>query len=360
MNLTELYYKLPKKIRYSERFILFCIKLAKPCHKKKTHEKEINYALNYLFKSSDVKIEGTLRNIQLLYAELLRFIDNICKKYNLDYCLAYGTLLGAIRHDGFIPWDDDCDVIMIRTDYNKLIEVLPSEINKHEFLRENIGLTKLVGFRENYFNNVKTLYDEELGHDVYFHDYNKASKQFESKYNEKLPSLCKSLFLQIGWLKPMVRLDIFPYDYIEEKSLNHYDKHYRPAKVSFRNFFADDDFSYEKEFNKHFDKLGLTLDKTKYVGEGIDGSDEYVGSYDSSMFFPVKTHQFEGYNLKCPNKSEELLKRWYGENYMSIPQAIVMHGYSEYNSRFFDSKEDMNESFKLAINGLKKINDEFE
>lgn len=52
--------------------------------------------------------------------QLLKF-DAVCKKYNLKYFLSYGSLLGAIRHKGFIPWDDDMDVLMLREDYDKLL-----------------------------------------------------------------------------------------------------------------------------------------------------------------------------------------------------------------------------------------------
>ncbi len=56
--------------------------------------------------------------------ELLVVFDGICRKHGLRYSLAYGTLLGAVRHKGFIPWDDDVDVTMPRPDYEKLLEMV--------------------------------------------------------------------------------------------------------------------------------------------------------------------------------------------------------------------------------------------
>lgn len=65
-----------------------------------------------------------LRKHQLYMLEMLQYIDDICKKNNINYWLSSGTLLGAIRHKGFIPWDDDCDIEMLRDDYVKLLSVL--------------------------------------------------------------------------------------------------------------------------------------------------------------------------------------------------------------------------------------------
>ncbi len=73
--------------------------------------------------------EGSiLRKQQLRMLDLLLELDRICKRHNLNYWLIGGTLLGAVRHHGFIPWDDDVDVQMIREDYLKLMDILPGEL----------------------------------------------------------------------------------------------------------------------------------------------------------------------------------------------------------------------------------------
>lgn len=83
--------------------------------------------------------EITLKESQQLVFEILKFYKQICDENNLTYYIAYGTLIGAVRHHGFIPWDDDIDVLMPRKDYNKLVEIM-SNID---------GRYKLVSYENN-------------------------------------------------------------------------------------------------------------------------------------------------------------------------------------------------------------------
>lgn len=70
-----------------------------------------------------------LRRHQLRMLEMLKYIDAVCRKYNIKYWLCSGTLLGAVRHGGFIPWDDDLDIEMLKGDYKKFVEVMKYEKN---------------------------------------------------------------------------------------------------------------------------------------------------------------------------------------------------------------------------------------
>ena len=75
--------------------------------------------------------EQQLRACQLKQLAILEEIDHICKKHKIDYWLDGGTLLGAVRHGGFIPWDDDIDIAMRQEDLERFIAVAPGELPTH-------------------------------------------------------------------------------------------------------------------------------------------------------------------------------------------------------------------------------------
>lgn len=79
--------------------------------------------------------EAHLRACQLKQLEILKEIDRICKKHHINYWLDGGTLLGAVRHGGFIPWDDDIDIAMRQEDMRRFEQVAPSELPSHLFLQ---------------------------------------------------------------------------------------------------------------------------------------------------------------------------------------------------------------------------------
>ena len=80
--------------------------------------------------------EFDLRSLQLKELECLKEIDRICRKYDLEYYLAWGSAIGAMRHKGFIPWDDDIDVLMKWEDYVKFKECFLKEANPDFFYQD--------------------------------------------------------------------------------------------------------------------------------------------------------------------------------------------------------------------------------
>ncbi len=70
---------------------------------------------------------STLRRMQMRMLEILKYVDRICTEHNINYWLSSGTCLGAIRHGGFIPWDDDVDIEMLAADYDRLRDIIVND-----------------------------------------------------------------------------------------------------------------------------------------------------------------------------------------------------------------------------------------
>ena len=74
------------------------------------------------------KIPSMMKRVWAVEMDVLTHIDRICMEYGLTYYAAFGTMLGAVRHNGFVPWDDDIDISLMRDEYNELIRILPGEL----------------------------------------------------------------------------------------------------------------------------------------------------------------------------------------------------------------------------------------
>lgn len=128
-------------------------------------------------------INETMKRYWACLLDMMTVIDRVCKKYNLTYYAAYGTMLGTVRHKGFIPWDDDIDLMMKRPDYERLMEVLPGELPKGWWL-------------SNAFN--------DPGHRQFFAGVSNGDEINLSKEHLSLYHQCP--FVAV--------LDIFPLDYL--------------------------------------------------------------------------------------------------------------------------------------------------
>lgn len=273
---------------------------------------------NILLKHYEFKPKGIMKKIQLLNLELVNFIDNICKKYNFKYWIEGGTLLGAIRHNDFIPWDDDVDLAMVRRDYEKLLPMLKHEISAN-------GL-------DNYIS---------------------VERMDRVNNNNFLISFIKLSFRVNHSLFGFI--DIFPYDFRKDDvGIN--EKIYNNEKRSFykKLFGGKDKCEVIKEY---MENLNLTLDESKFLIPGVDGIRVDMYGFDiikSDVIFPLKSVKFNNNYYPCPNNSDEYLKMIYGD-YLNIPKIIHHHGLIDLKRNVDDEEK----YYEDAINLLKNINKNF-
>jgi lipopolysaccharide cholinephosphotransferase len=90
-----------------------------------------------LFPDEREKGETLIRQCQLVMIRMLKILDYLCNKYEVSYFLTGGTMLGAIRHEGFIPWDDDLDVGMTRDNYEKFVKYVVPELPQDMFFQND-------------------------------------------------------------------------------------------------------------------------------------------------------------------------------------------------------------------------------
>lgn len=77
--------------------------------------------------------KASIQEHQKVLLELLNIFDSICRKFDIKYMLFAGSALGAVRHQGFIPWDDDLDVVMLRSEYERFLQLAPGELNQETY-----------------------------------------------------------------------------------------------------------------------------------------------------------------------------------------------------------------------------------
>lgn len=344
MDLEKLYSCLPDFIKYNNNILNFFLKIPKKIFKYNLERHQLesqNQLLKMLVIDGDIKFNGTLRDIQLLYVELLRFVDNVCKKYEINYWLDGGTLLGAVRHGGFIPWDDDVDLTMLRKDYNKLLEVLPLEISKHDYFKENCGLTLLIEGQKNYFSDFKSVYDVD-DKEGYLNDDNFS-------------------FLQIAWLKPYVKIDFFPKDFLETEKISFFKKNYVSNKYKFNQKVKKGEYLFFKKLNEFNDKFGFVLNETPQFADSFDVIPlAPVRIFETSKTFPLNKISFEGYEFNCPNDVDYYLSLIYGKNFRDLPKVIETHNMADFVENQFNSVDEMNEAFSKSVDYLKEINNNFD
>lgn len=252
---------------------------------------------NPTFDAAELKArfnpEGSpLRRQQERMLSMVVELDRICRKHNIPYFLYGGTLLGAIRHNGFIPWDDDLDVALLYDDYKRLMEVLPKELPSNIVLQSN-------DTDPNYFYFFAKLRDK--------HSYLEELSPYDKVFDEK-----------------GVYIDIFPFSkqamwthMLAEPLQGHTFKIFRTARNLEK---AMKKIRFITKMNRRF-----VFPLLRFIGRiplnrklTYDYGIPFHITYDERHIFPLTTHEFEGVELSVPGNSHAILTTQYGD-YMKLP-----------------------------------------
>lgn len=333
--LSKIYQTLPQSVKNNSKVIELVQRFN---NNNKLKELESHYRmLDIIFSSCQIKATGTTRDIQLLSLELLRLLDNICQKHNITYWIDYGTLLGAHRHKGFVPWDDDMDISMPRNDYEKFIKIFPEEINKTPELKENLIISKLTQPHTNYPEKANILDKANNGTFI--------------------------LFFQCATKKPYVHFDVFPKDYIEDEGLTP-DRNEKQTKlqIELREKIENNTWTLQEGLKTQREKLKHTDQKTENLTDAIDGLHNNIHNriYPTNTIFPLTQTEFEQHQFPTPQKIDQYLPLIYGPDYMHIPHIALDHSTEDIlQQQYNNNLEQMNEDFQKMIKLLKKINDDY-
>lgn len=246
-----------------------------------------------------------IRELQLIEYDILKQFDKYCKKNNLKYFLGFGTLLGAVRHKGFIPWDDDMDVIMDPKDYKRFMETF-----RNKEFSEHIKVRCPDDYRGRTYSHVIRLWDDRTSKNNKFYSEGAcldiipygAAPDSQDKYNcyrKHIISVIKLLGL----------------------------KNYYPGKNILKNFIKRIlTFFISKVFYniiyKRYISIPFDYDIDKYNTVIIPLAGRYFidreARFPKSYFISSLELKFEDALYPVPIEYKKLLENWYG-NYMSLP-----------------------------------------
>lgn len=250
-----------------------------------------------------------LRDAQMLMVDILKDVHNICEKHGLKYFLDAGTLLGAVRHKGFIPWDDDMDIGMLREDYERFLEIAKRELPEHLFLQT---------------------FETDDKYDIY-------QVPCKIRYNGTI--LIEKGIAENSEMHNGVYIDVFPYDSLPKSNLAYKIQRslsYNVLKSFIRIRETPDKLSFKNKITFTFYKIVRTLFPYKrrkkffdflvkwndvnspYMGYGLDTVwSEYI--YKKEDYFELTKLEFEGNHFYGPKNYDAILTQLYGD-YMTLPK----------------------------------------
>ena len=266
--------------------------------------------------------------------EILNYFDNFCSKHNIRYFVADGTLLGAVRHKGFIPWDDDIDLYMFREDYNKLLSLEKKCSNETYFLQSSFNdklMRSHIQIRKNNTTcllkgDYKTKHHCGIFIDVFPIDKVPVDKGERIIFYDKLKKYYKKIEM------PTKKAGF------NKKKLSFIYNTFIFPIISFLYNIKILLLGGKKNVMKHFDNLCSKYNKTNSNLVSCVSFNSMISSYD--MVFEIDDFKdivelpFEELKVKCPIGYESILKVEYGD-YMVYKKGGSAHG-----DMFFDVDKD--------------------
>ncbi len=248
---------------------------------------------------------GKLPYIRKMELELLTEVDRICRRNNIQYFLSGGTMLGAARHKGFIPWDDDIDIAMLREDFEKFKEVCKTELPKkytyQSFTNKNgyHYFFDKIAINDTYFS---TKYSDKfdmlkgISMDIFVFDKTSDNKFFQKLHFKTLMAL--RLLMNVRWINHPRK-----------------DKSYLLSKILLPvlRIFSMDTYS------KIYDKVLRRYEKRNTSTVLPPATDhKWRGVMPKIWFEKVTDAPFENVMSYIPTGYDDYLKRWYCEDYMEL------------------------------------------
>ena len=247
--------------------------------------------------------EGSdLRKLQMRMLDMLKFIDQVCRDHNIKYWLSSGTCLGAVRHGGFIPWDDDVDIEMLSDDYKKFCNIFKN-INSEKYVLQ----THETDFEYTFsFAKVRELKSKiKENNEIYLrYKYKGVFIDIFPLYSSSWIIAKSAMIMQILMLYKLslIRNDVF---------------RKRLLKINY--------FILHRCIFPIFNGINKCLSNKNKLKMGGLGSG-FVETYDRKIVEDLIEVEFEGLKLPIPKEYEKYLSALYGD-YMQLPPEEKRHGH---------------------------------